>query len=159
MMGLSKITIVNLRTITFSESFFTCFLRRSQPVGMWRLSTKHSKAMKNGRLFIELGKGTNSNYYQMIIINATNFTSKCLVFFLTRISNFFPVLVNFFQQHAPLAQWQSSSLLSYWSGVQIPDGAPQVNTAPNPFQFGKFETAIHISTLITVRRSINLEKD
>lgn len=29
MMGLSKITIVNLRTITFNEFFFTCLLRRS----------------------------------------------------------------------------------------------------------------------------------
>lgn len=29
MMGLSKITIVNLRTIMFNEPFFTCLLRRS----------------------------------------------------------------------------------------------------------------------------------
>ena len=69
---------------------------------VWRLLTKHSKAMKNGRLFIELGKGTNSDY-QMTIINA-QITSKCLVFFTARISNFFPILVNFFQRHAPLAQ-------------------------------------------------------
>ena len=69
---------------------------------VWRLSTKHSKAMKNGRLFIELGKGTNSDY-QMTIINA-QITSMCLVFFTVRISNFFPILVNFFQRHAPLAQ-------------------------------------------------------
>lgn len=148
MMGLSKITIVNLRTIMFNEPFFTCLLRRSQPVGMWRLSTKHSKAMKNGRLFIELGKGTNSNYYQMIIINVTNFYIKVPCFFLTRISNFFPVLVNFFQQLAPVTQLveqrplgkviqlvenanASSNLafstISRLSGVRIPPGAPQVN--------------------------------
>ena len=148
MMGLSKITIVNLRTIMFNEPFFTCLLRRSQPVGMWRLSTKHSKAMKNGRLFIELGKGTNSNYYQMIIINVTNFYIKVPCFFSHAYFQFFSSFGKFFPatcssnsagrvaafgeviqlvENANASSNLAFSTISRLSGVRIPPGAPQVN--------------------------------
>ena len=122
-MGLSKITIVNLRTITFSESFFTYSLRRSQPVGMWRLSTKHSRAMKSGRFLFNQVKAPTAkcdDFYGYEI-----FTSVVPCFFNTAYFQFFSNSGKFFPART-LRQLsrQSSSLLSYWSGVQIPDGAP-----------------------------------